>query len=251
LFKLILRCHLILKFHKITKILIGEKMLNVYRQLAVLDQLYKIYDQYVDSLDIACKKFCADCCTCNVTMTTIEAHKIISALDMDSKKAMQEKLDQQMKKQRFIPKITTNQLADICLSDDDPPEEAIDPSWGACPLLTDKACPIYNLRPFGCRNMVSTKQCAETGVAEIDDFTITVNHVFLQYIEHIDQNGFSGNLSDVLAHTIFNESADTGSQVTIRQTTLIKNTPLSALLVPPEHRKKIEPILAALRAIKA
>ncbi len=226
-------------------------MLNVYRQLAVLDQLYKIYDQFVDSLDIACEKFCADCCTCNVTMTTIEAHKIISALDLDSKKAMQKKLNQQLRKQRFIPKITTNQLADICLSDDDPPEEATDPSWGQCPLLTDNACPVYELRPFGCRNMLSSKRCADTGIAEIDEFIITVNHVFLQYIEHIDQNGFSGNLSDVLAHTIFNESADSGTEITIRQTTLIKNSPLSALLVPPEHREKIEPILAALRAIKA
>jgi Fe-S-cluster containining protein len=226
-------------------------MLNTYRQLAVLDQLYKIYDQFVGSLDIACEKFCADCCTCNVTMTTIEAQKIISALDLDTKKTMQDKLNQQMKKQRFIPKITTNQLADICLTDDDPPEEAIDPSWGPCPLLTGNACPVYELRPFGCRNMLSSKRCADTGIAEIDEFIITVNHVFLQYIEHIDQNGFSGNLSDVLAHTIFNESADTGSRVTIRQTTLIKNYPLNALLVPPEHREKIEPIMSALRAIKA
>ncbi len=226
-------------------------MLNTYRQLAVLDQLYKIYDQFVDSLDIVCEKFCADCCTCNVTMTTLEAHKIVSALDLNSKKAIQDKLNQQLKKQRFIPKITTNQLANICLSGDEPPEETIDPSWGTCPLLTDNACPIYDLRPFGCRCMVSTQRCRDTGVAEIDEFTITVNHVFLQYIEHIDQNGFSGNLSDVLAHTIFNESADTGTEITIRQTTLIKNTPLSALLIPPAHRGKIEPILTSLRTIEA
>lgn len=226
-------------------------MLHVYRQRSVLDQLYKIYDEFVDAKDIVCEKFCADCCTCNVTMTTLEAGKIISALDLDSKKDMKDKFNEQMKKQRFIPKITTNQLADICLSDDDPPEEEIDPSWGPCPLLEDNACPVYDLRPFGCRCMVSTKRCADSGIAEIDEFTITVNHVFLQYIEHIDQNGFSGNLSDVMAHTLFNETADTGSQITIRQTTLIKNAPLRALLIPPEHRQKIEPILAALRAINA
>jgi len=73
-------------------------MLNVYRQLAVLDQLYKIYDQFVDSLDIVCEKFCADCCTCNVTMTTLEAYKIISALDFDSRQTMMDKLNQQMMK---------------------------------------------------------------------------------------------------------------------------------------------------------
>ena len=226
-------------------------MLNVYRKLAVLDQLYKIYDQFIDTLDIVCEKFCANCCTCNVTMTTLEAYKIISALDLDSRKSMLDKLNQQMKKQRFIPKITTNQLADICLSGNDPPEEAIDPSWGPCPLLDDNSCPVYDRRPFGCRCMVSKQRCADTGVAEIDEFTITVNHVFLQYIEHIDQNGFSGNLSDVLAQMLFNESADFGTEIKLSQTTLIKNTPLSALLIPPEHRKKIEPIMTALRAIKA
>lgn len=229
----------------------GNPMIDIYRRLAVLDQLYQIYDQHIDTLDIACRKFCADCCTCNVTLTTLEAHKIASALDSDSKKQMLEKLNQQMRQNRFIPKITTNRLADICLAGDDPPEEAIDPSWGECPLLTDNACPIYDIRPFGCRNMVSARHCADTGAADIDEFTITVNHVFLQYIEHIDQNGFSGNLSDVLAHTIHNESADSGSQIILKQTTLIKNSPLSALLIAPEHRQRMEPILAALRAIKA
>jgi len=226
-------------------------MLSIYRQLNVLDQLYRIYDQYVDTLDIACKKFCADCCTCNVTMTTLEAQKIIFALDMDFKNQMREKLSRQQQQPRFIPQVTTNQIADICIAGEDPPEEAIDPSWGPCPLLTDKACPVYDLRPFGCRNMVSIKRCEETGTAEIDEFTLTVNHVFLQYIEHIDQNGFSGNLSDVLVHAMRNESADTSNQTPVAQTTLIRNTPLSALLIPPEHREQMAPIINALRDIKA
>jgi len=226
-------------------------MLSIYRQLNVLDQLYRIYDQYVDTLDIACKKFCADCCTCNVTMTTLEAQKIIFALDMDFKNQMREKLSRQQQQPRFIPQVTTNQIADICIAGEDPPEEIIDASWGPCPLLTDNACPIYDLRPFGCRNMVSIKRCEETGAAEIDEFTLTVNHVFLQYIEHIDQNGFSGNLSDVLVHAMRNESADTSNQTPVAQTTLIRNTPLSALLIPPEHREQMAPIINALRDIKA
>lgn len=143
------------------------------------------------------------------------------------------------------------QLANICLSGNEPPEEEIDASWGSCPLLMNNTCPIYGIRPFGCRCMVSTQRCVDTGTAETDEFTITVNHVFLQYIEHIDQNGFSGNLSDVLAHTIFTESADSGTKITLRQTTMIKNSPISALLIPPAHRGKIEPILTALRAIEA
>lgn len=37
---------------------------------------------------------------------------------------------------------------------------------------------------------------------------------------------------------------------TIHQTTLIKNSLLNCLMVPPEHRKKIKPILSALNTIK-
>ena len=230
-------------------------MLNIYRRLAVLDQLYKIYDQFIDSLEIACKKYCADCCTCNVILTTLEARRIISALDNNVRQGMLEKLMKQLESRRFTPKITTNQLADICISGEDPPEEAPeesnDPSWGQCPLLDDDKCPIYDVRPFACRCMVSKHRCADTGVAEIDKFTITVSHVLQQYIEHIDQNGFSGNMADVLTHIMTNDIPGINTNSETTGTYLIKNTPLRVLMIPPEHRKKIEPILSALRAIKA
>lgn len=225
-------------------------MLNIYRRLAVLDQLYKIYDQFIDSLEIACKKYCADCCTCNVTLTTLEARRIISALDNNIRQGMLEKLMKQLATRRFIPKTTTNQLADICISGEDPPEEPIDPAWGQCPLLQDDKCPIYDVRPFACRCMVSKHRCADTGVAEIDKFTITVSHVLQQYIEHIDQNGFSGNMTDVLTHIMTNDVPGINTSSETTGTCLIKNTPLRVLMIPPEHRKKIEPIMNALNAIK-
>lgn len=37
---------------------------------------------------------------------------------------------------------------------------------------------------------------------------------------------------------------------TVLQTTLIKNSSLNGLMVPPEHREKIKPILSALNTIK-
>jgi len=224
--------------------------LTVYRQLAVLDQLYQIYDQFIIPLPVACRKFCARCCTCNVSLTTLEARKIILSMNVDSNRNLLDILKKTINRPRFIPKITTNRLADLCLSGEDPPEEEMDPSWGPCPLLTDNACPVYEARPFACRCMVSTRQCAESGIADMDDFTLTVNHVFLQYIEHIDKNGYSGNLSDVLARAILQEPKDSGGSSAILQNTLIPNAPMKALLIPPEHREKIAPILSAIQAIK-
>ncbi|MBW1709950.1 MAG: hypothetical protein JRJ73_08730, partial [Deltaproteobacteria bacterium] len=43
-------------------------------KIAVLDQICRIYDEFVAKLDIACEKYCADCCTRNVTMTTLEGY---------------------------------------------------------------------------------------------------------------------------------------------------------------------------------
>ncbi len=46
-------------------------------RLKILDQLYVIYDEYVGNLDVACRKNCAHCCTCNVILTTLEGYKIV------------------------------------------------------------------------------------------------------------------------------------------------------------------------------
>ncbi|RJP93663.1 MAG: hypothetical protein C4518_05620 [Desulfobacteraceae bacterium] len=213
-------------------------------RIHALDQLYAVYDRLTDAREVACKKFCAVCCTCNVTLTSLEAHRIIAALDDNAKQTIREKLKNQLERPRFIPKLTINQLADICVKGEDPPDEDMDPAWGACPLLDDNACTIYDDRPFGCRCMTSVQKCSDTGAADIDEFTLTINHVFLQTIEHIDINGYFGNLSDMLAEVW------TGINAGSNPLHLIRNAPLSALLVPPEHREKIQPILTAIRAIR-
>jgi hypothetical protein len=46
--------------------------------------------------------------------------------------------------------------------------------------------------------MVSKRCCSETGFAEMDPVVMTVNDVFMQFIEHLDTGGFSGNFTDVL-----------------------------------------------------
>ena len=50
--------------------------MNLAKKLVVLEQIYEIYDNFAKGLDVACKKYCANCCTRNVTMTTLEGYKI-------------------------------------------------------------------------------------------------------------------------------------------------------------------------------
>jgi hypothetical protein len=147
--------------------------------------------------------------------------------------------------------VTINQLAEICMNGQYPPDEEADPAWSPCPLLADQECPVYAFRPFGCRCMVSAQNCRETGWADMDPFTLTVNNVVLQYIEQIDADGYTGNLSDLL---VFMASEDhrqmyRKGQLSPLPPNLIPNRRMKALMVPPEHQQRIQPILQAIHRI--
>lgn len=82
--------------------------------------------------------------------------------------------------------------------------------------------------------MISTQKCSQNGYAEIDDLTLTFNTVFLQFIEHIDQKGFSGNMIDVLIHLSANAGRiPEGCRVT-------PNRPIPALMVPPATATRLQ-----------
>ena len=223
--------------------------MDLYTKLDVLDQIYKSYDAVTESLEVACQKYCSTCCTRNVIITSIESYKIADHLIENGKSELFKKIKDESYKKRFQPIITTNKIADLCIQGKELPDEEIDRSWGNCPLLINDECPIYTVRPFNCRCMVSKTNCIDK--AEMDPFVLTVNNVFLQYIEHIDRQGFSGNFTDVL---LFMESEDNRKSYSIEVLKeigkdLIKNMPMSILLVPPEHKQQIKPIINSLQTI--
>ena len=225
--------------------------MDLNTKLAVLDRIYKIYDDFAGSLDVACKKYCAQCCTRNVTMTTLEGYKIVDYMVSNGKSGLFAKLKTESCKKRFQPKITTNKLADLCIQGKELPSEESDYLWGSCPLLIDDQCPLYPVRPFGCRCFVSKQSCGEKGYADVDSFVITVNNLFLQTIEHIDSLGFFGNLTDVLLFMESEKNRQCYRLNTLKDTNagLISNLPIKVLLIPPEHRLKIKPILKAIQSI--
>lgn len=162
-----------------------------------------------------------------------------------------EKIRQAAAQTHFKPKITTNQFANLCAKGLEPPEEESS-EWNACPLLSDDLCKIYAARPFGCRCLLSRHDCGAEGYADMDDYVLSVNTVFLQSIEHMDDNGCTGNLLDVLAVMASEENRKTYENKTLTCPTvgLIANQPLNILMIPPEHRTKMEPILKSLQEIR-
>ncbi len=223
--------------------------MDLNSKLTMLGKIYKLYDEFSAGLNIACKKSCCLCCTGNVTMTTLEGSKVVEGILSKENKSLFSRINESVK-EGFRPRITINEMAQICSEDRDLPEEE-NLSGGECPLLIDRECSVYEYRPFGCRCFVSTVNCADSGSAVVDDFVVTVNNIFMQVIEHADSGMFSGNLSDVLQ---FLESAENRENLLsgkIRNPPpgLIKNHPLKILMIPPEHREKAEPILDALRKL--
>lgn len=225
--------------------------MDLNNKLAALDQIYQIYDNFVSELQLACRKQCAHCCTTGVTVTTVEGYKIVKKLESERDSQWIEKIEQASKQPHFQLKITVNQLANICAEGIEPPVEE-NPEWDMCPFLTDGLCPVYAARPFGCRCLVSRQDCGKQGVADIDDFLLSVNTVFLQTIEHLDMDGCTGNLLDVMKVMANKENrrAYACDKLKCLSAGLIANQPLKILMIPPEHRTKMEPILNSLREVR-
>ncbi|MCP4162326.1 MAG: YkgJ family cysteine cluster protein [Deltaproteobacteria bacterium] len=193
-----------------------------------LNAIFKIYEDEIGKYNFYCNEGCSTCCTGNVILTSLECENLLKIdIDIDS-------LKKNLGSERFHPKLTTNMIADHMKNGLDLPEENIDSSWGKCVFLEKDLCSVYEKRPFGCRCMVSSVNCKDSDYAETDPYILTLNNVILQYIEHLDHEGFTGNILDMV---IFK------SDLTER---FIKNRKMSILMVPFEHREKIGPVLSSL-----
>ncbi len=221
-------------------------------RINALDQIYAAYDRFCDSLDLACKKYCAHCCTSNVILTTLEGYIIADRLMRAGKLYMIDQLLQADVPSRYQPQISTNRLAELYAANAKVPEEEIGTEWEECSMLDKNTCTIYDLRPFGCRCLISRQNCGQTGFADIDDFTLSVNTVFLQTIEHLDADGCSGNLIDVLRVMASgdNRQAYAEDRLKCEAGGLIVNWSLKVLMIQPEYRTRMEPILQELRQIR-
>jgi hypothetical protein len=225
--------------------------MNLNAKLHTLGKIYGVYDRFTAAMTVSCGPRCSTCCTPDVAMTTLEGIFVLNRATSEVKNRLLKKLEAIPHANRFCPEITLNHLARRYTQGKEIPEEKDHLPEGRCPLLEDDLCLIYPARPFGCRCLVSTRNCRITGFAEMDPFRLTVNTLFLQFIEHIDAGGLFGNLSDIL---LFFQSEkivkayenNTGLEP---KASLIQNEPISALLIPPEHKHRAEDILCELQDI--
>lgn len=219
--------------------------------MRLIERLYGLYQEVVQDFNPACARYCSHCCTINVTITSLEGYLVSQKLADPESPDFYRHLEKAAGKRRFQPALTLNRLASQCLKGEPAPEENCDPRWGECPFLMGNQCPIYQARPFNCRCMISKVDCGHSGCAEMDKWWVTLNNVFLQVIEQLDADGFSGNLTDVL---MFMRSADNrrryGEHRLVKVSSpFVANSRIPALMIPPPHRDRMAPVLQAIRKI--
>jgi hypothetical protein len=80
---------------------------------------------------------------------------------------------------------------------------------------------------------------------------LTVNDVLLQYLEHIDAKGYTGNFADVMRFLEADQNRQNyaAGRFGAAPAGLVANQPVFVLMIPPEHRERIEPQLNQLRSI--
>ncbi|MGD9364571.1 MAG: YkgJ family cysteine cluster protein [Desulfobacteraceae bacterium] len=225
--------------------------MNVEKRLKLLEEIYCIYDAYTSNIQSACQKGCAACCTCNATATTMEVLLIYNHLaSQDHTEWLEAKVSSAPPK-RYQPKMTINQMVAMCALGEVLPEETNDPMAGLCPLLEDDLCSIYPKRPFGCRAMLSSSDCSLHGEAQMPSLMLSINNVIMQYLEAIDQPGGSGNFIDVLRFIMdtTNRRSYTHGQAILPSKRMLFNRSFPVLMVPPEHRTSIGPLVQSLKEV--
>ncbi len=199
-----------------------------------LEAVYRFHDSLTARFGLVCTGGCATCCSVNVTMTSLEGDYLRRA-EVLQEPDLVKRLGRAADRPYFRPHLTTNELAQACFLRRDAPVETGEHGEGTCPLLDRSGhCTVYDHRPFACRAMVSLERCVGQGEAVMPPFLFTLNLALCQVIEHLDRDGVSGNMLDLLTDH-WNRS--------------VPNRPLPGFLVPPEERLRFARVLDELKKV--
>jgi Fe-S-cluster containining protein len=223
--------------------------MQMHLRLGALEKIYALHADFCGPFDLVCGPGCALCCTANVTLTTLEALKILRHWQDQGRAAPLAALAAAAQRPRFQPTLSINRMAALCLQGAPVPDEAADPGVGPCPLLEAQRCSIYSARPLACRAMVSRQTCGRGGTADMPEEILTANHLLMQFIEALDLPGASGNLADVLLFLLRPETLAAyaaGGRVAAPPPLIVHHA-IPALMMPPELQARLLPLAQAAR----
>ena len=212
---------------------------NHISRFQALEALYSCYQELVDGLAVAvplaCGPGCHNCCTVNVTATTLEVRYLVSGSEWQE--ALSTPGLTRLPGDLYRPTQTANQFARSILARQAPEPDAGEHRPGSCPLLEQELCQVYQRRPFSCRAMTSGIRCTTGGEADMDPLLLEVNIALYQVIEHLDAQGSSGNLIDLLALELGDRD---------RQRYLCDNSVSPGFIFDPSHSGRARSFLRRL-----
>ncbi len=214
-------------------------------EFAALEAIYDFYDQFTRGFSMACQKGCNVCCTTNVTVTSLEARYLFQSGKLDGSRMKD--LEAERQKEHFIPSTTINTTAAMCLAQKPIPEETSPLTFNRCPLLDKEGlCSVYEHRPFACRAMSSETVCTEGGQADMPSFLVTVNLALYQVLEHLDAEGWYGNLLDLIPIAALQEKDQAARLVAAEKGRIKTNRQLPGFIVPPDDTIRFRSFLRRL-----
>ncbi len=75
-----------------------------------ISTLYQLYETTMADIPRVCQKGCADCCTCNVVVTSLEAALLVHSLDSEALAGVRRRLAASVSIHRYTPRMTFNQF---------------------------------------------------------------------------------------------------------------------------------------------
>jgi hypothetical protein len=148
------------------------------------NRLSAIYDDFETAAapfkkQAACGKGCAFCCSDagSIDITSLEGLVIrdrIASLPRPRQTAVKKALATDMKRRE-------------------------QKKASACPfLMKNRACMIYDLRPFACRRIYSLKVCSHDQHPVISRQVMAMGDATIRVLQQLDDNGYSGHLAYIL-----------------------------------------------------
>lgn len=217
-------------------------------QQKILSAIYNCFSDWSAPQQFCCRAGCATCCSCNVTVTALEARQIIDFCRLHNrfdwlvdKLSSPNALDP--------PKQTTNEYVSATLQQQDLLPQTVQTAASdlKCPFLEKDICTIYEVRPFSCRCFVSTTPCSPGRAATIQDHYLYGAMAAQQIIEHLGQFSPWGYLTDVISVEIYLsrleafEKVKEATQAQIRQA-----LPLPGFIIPDDELHRVTPLLQAI-----
>ena len=219
----------------------------------ILEIIFEKYNQWIRNEAFHCHKGCSLCCTQNVIITAVEGQYIYNYILMGK---MEPWFAEKLLKERRTQKInlTTNGFARRCLEKNEEYEYEEQPQInGICPFLEENSCTIYAVRPFACRSFASTKDCHDSGSAQLSERLLVINTVTMQLLEHLGQKGYWGNMIDVLL-ALAERKVNDEVRINISDDEIIKRAitkiltaePLPGFLLKPEEENEVKQYLQSI-----